>query len=235
MTHSAKLFSQIQTLEVELHQPSVRRDPQRVAALLHEDFEEIARSGLRYDKRQTVAALEMETEHPQIVAEGFTLAKISEGAVLLTYKSFQRNAQGNAIRCTERSSTEVLKLNGLMMGLNIKKDSSLMRLEGEVRKDGQANGGAYPIMQFNIIYIMRTHVVIRGFWRPGLIMGFLLWPTISTHVAHAVERIRFSAGLKPSSFRCRLHCHCRLLLSDTMMFAQKSLNTQCLSPVHFLQ
>ncbi|WP_182074189.1 MULTISPECIES: DUF4440 domain-containing protein [unclassified Serratia (in: enterobacteria)] len=108
MTHSAKLFSQIQTLEVELHQPSVRRDPQRVAALLHEDFEEIARSGLRYDKRQTVAALEMETEHPQIVAEGFTLAKISEGAVLLTYKSFQRNAQGDAIRCTERSSIWML-------------------------------------------------------------------------------------------------------------------------------
>ncbi|HGM6601412.1 TPA: hypothetical protein ACKQCM_000330 [Serratia marcescens] len=129
----------------------------------------------------------------------------------------------------------MLKLNGLMMGLNIKKVSSLIRLGGEVRKDGQANGGAYPIMQFNIIYIMRTNVVIRGFWRPGLIMGFLLWPTISTHVAHAVERIRFSAGLKPSSFRCRLHCHCRLLLSDTMMFAQKSLNTQCLSPVHFLQ
>lgn len=71
MTHSAELFSQIQTLEVELHRPTVRRDPQRVAALLHEDFEEIARSGLRYDKRQTVAALEMETEHPQIFAEGF--------------------------------------------------------------------------------------------------------------------------------------------------------------------
>lgn len=91
----------------------------------------------------------------------------------------------------------MLKLNGLMMGLNIKKVSSLIRLEGEVRKDGQANGGAYPIIQFNIIYIMRTRVVIRGFWRPGLMMGFLLWPTISTPVAHTVERIRFSAGLAP--------------------------------------
>lgn len=100
----------------------------------------------------------------------------------------------------------MLKLNGLMMGLNIKKVSSLIRLEGEVRMDGQANGGAYPIMQFNIIYIMRTHVVIRGFWRPGLIMGFLLWPTISTPVAHAVERI---------------------LLSDTMMLAQKISEHPC--------
>lgn len=114
----------------------------------------------------------------------------------------------------------MLKLNELMMGLNIKKVSSLIRLEGEVRKDGQANGGAYLIMQFNIIYIMRTYVLIRGFWRPGLIMGFLLWPTIPASVAYAVERIRFSTGLQPSSFRCRLHYHCRLLLSDTMMFAQ---------------
>ncbi len=54
----------------------------------------------------------------------------------------------------------MLKLNGLMMGLNIKKVSSLIRLEGEVRKDGQANGGAYPIMQFNIISVIRTCIAV---------------------------------------------------------------------------
>lgn len=31
--------------------------------------------------------------------------------------------------------------------------------------------GAYPVIQFNIIYIMRTLVVICGFCRPGLIHG----------------------------------------------------------------
>jgi len=41
------------------------------------------------------------------------------------------------------------------MGLNIKKDVSLISLEGEVRKDGQ-DTGAYPVILFNIIYIMRT-------------------------------------------------------------------------------
>ncbi|WP_115117085.1 nuclear transport factor 2 family protein [Serratia marcescens] len=109
MTHFAEWLSQIKALEIELHQPTTRCDPKRVAALLHEDFEEIGRSGLRYDKRQTVAALEMETDYPQIVAEAFKLAQISEGAVLLTYKSFQRDAQGRAIRCTERSSIWLLK------------------------------------------------------------------------------------------------------------------------------
>lgn len=33
---------------------------------------------------------------------------ISEGAVLLTYKSFQRDVQGCAVRCTERSSIWLL-------------------------------------------------------------------------------------------------------------------------------
>jgi hypothetical protein len=42
------------------------------------------------------------------------------------------------------------------MGLNIKKDASLISLEGEVRKDGQDNPRAYPVILFNIIYIMRT-------------------------------------------------------------------------------
>ncbi|BEM33095.1 hypothetical protein SMTE5_17880 [Serratia marcescens] len=108
MTCFTELLNLFQTFEVELHRPTVRRDPQRVAALLHDDFEEIGRSGLRYDKCQTVAALEMETDYPPIFAEGFKLAKISEGAVLLTYKSFQRDAQGRVVRCTERSSIWLL-------------------------------------------------------------------------------------------------------------------------------
>lgn len=108
MIHFAEWLSHIQALEVELQQPTTRCDPKRVAALLHEDFEEIGRSGLRYDKRQTVAALEMETDYPQIFAEGFKLAQISDSAVLLTYKSFQRDAQGHAVRCTERSSIWLL-------------------------------------------------------------------------------------------------------------------------------
>jgi len=108
LIHFAEWLSHIQALEVELHQPTTRCDPKHVAALLHEDFEEIGRSGLRYDKCQTVAALEMETDYPPIFAEGFKLAQISEGSVLLTYKSFQHDAQGRVVRCTERSSIWLL-------------------------------------------------------------------------------------------------------------------------------
>lgn len=31
--------------------------------------------------------------------------------------------------------------------------------------------GAYPVIQFNIIYIMRTKMKVCGFCRPGLILG----------------------------------------------------------------
>lgn len=57
--------------------------------------------------------------------------------------------------------------------------------------------GAYPVIQFNIIYIMRTKVMICGFCRPGLIMGFLLRPIMPAPAAHAAELIRFSTGHKP--------------------------------------
>ncbi|USV03272.1 nuclear transport factor 2 family protein [Serratia entomophila] len=108
LTDSTRLLSEIQSLEVQLHQPATRNDVNIVAALLHEDFEEIGRSGQRYDKQQTVAALEMENGHRQIFAEEFKLANVAEGVVLLTYKSFQRDANGKIVRRTERSSIWLL-------------------------------------------------------------------------------------------------------------------------------
>lgn len=68
----------------------------------------------------------------------------------------------------------------------------------------RANPGAYPVIKFNIIYIMRTKVGIHGFWRPGLIHGVSPRPTKSAPVAHAFEQIRFSAGHKPLVFTYRL-------------------------------
>ncbi|RKH22790.1 nuclear transport factor 2 family protein, partial [Corallococcus sicarius] len=81
-------------------QPATRSDITAVSELLHEDFEEIGRSGQYYDKRQTLAALKMETSQTVIFAEGFKLATIAEGTVLLTYRSFHRGAEGDVSRCT---------------------------------------------------------------------------------------------------------------------------------------
>ncbi|MFS7160690.1 DUF4440 domain-containing protein [Serratia proteamaculans] len=108
MTYSTELLVVIQSLEVKLHQPATRSDLAAVSELLHEDFEEIGRSGQRYDKPQTLAALQMESDSAKIFADGFKLAAIAEGSVLLTYRSYQRSADGGVARCTLRSSIWLL-------------------------------------------------------------------------------------------------------------------------------
>jgi hypothetical protein len=100
----APLLSVIQSLEVQLHQPAMRNDANTVGELLHDDFEEIGCSGRHYDKPQTVAALKLERDQPQIFAEEFKLLTIADGIVLLRYKSFQRDADGSIICRAERSS-----------------------------------------------------------------------------------------------------------------------------------
>lgn len=82
--------------------------------LLHDDFEEIGRSGHNYDKQQTLAALQIESGQTPIFSEGFKLAIITEGAVLLTYRSFHRSDDdddGDVTRCTLRSSIWLLSAN----------------------------------------------------------------------------------------------------------------------------
>ncbi|OKP26774.1 nuclear transport factor 2 family protein [Serratia fonticola] len=104
MNDIAQLLPVIQALEVQLHQSVIRNDANIVGELLHDDFEEIGCSGLYYDKQQTIAALKLESGQPQIFAEEFKLVKIADGAVLLRYKSFQRDADGSIVRRAERSS-----------------------------------------------------------------------------------------------------------------------------------
>lgn len=102
------VLAMITSLEMQLHQPATRNNSKIVSELLHDDFEEIGRSGRHYDKRQTVAALEQETGRPVIHAEDFKLAMMTEGVALLTYKSFQRDTAGTITGRTLRSSVWVL-------------------------------------------------------------------------------------------------------------------------------
>ena len=108
LTELAELLAMIQSLEVKLHQPVTRTNASAVDALLHDDFEEIGRSGQCYDKQQTVTTLLREHGQAEIFSEGFMLATIVEGAVLLTYRSFHRSADGVVTGCTLRSSIWVL-------------------------------------------------------------------------------------------------------------------------------
>jgi len=71
--------------ELALLDPAVRRDPERVRALLHPDFVEFGASGRVWD-RNSIAAVTSGTVE-RIAATEFTTARLGPDAVLLTYRS----------------------------------------------------------------------------------------------------------------------------------------------------
>lgn len=71
---------------------------------MREAFFEIGRSGRRYDRSQVVDALINDAPEDKIHAEDFAVTVLSEGCVLLTYRSFTFDAQGEMARPTLRAS-----------------------------------------------------------------------------------------------------------------------------------
>lgn len=92
-----QLFELICHLEVSLHQASTRRSAQLLQQLLHDEFLEIGRSGERYDKTQTVAAL-INEDVEAITAYSFQLALLTKDCALLTYRSEVIDSDGRAAK-----------------------------------------------------------------------------------------------------------------------------------------
>lgn len=93
----------IENLEKELHDPSVRRNPERLNQLLHDSFLEIGRSGEVYDKAQILNSINTEPVHT-VWSDGYTSQKISDGVVLLTYRTAHIGLDNELSRFTLRSS-----------------------------------------------------------------------------------------------------------------------------------
>lgn len=71
--------------ELAVLEPAVRRDPQRVRALLHPDFTEYGASGRIWD-RNSIAAVTSGTVE-RIAATEFRTVRLGPDAILLTYRS----------------------------------------------------------------------------------------------------------------------------------------------------
>ena len=99
-----KLLNQLRDLEITLHQPSVRSDPDRLGQLLHESFIEFGRSGRSYSKADIILQLSSEQQSGTIWSQDFYVVEIADGAALLTYKSGHLDGQGEVSRHTLRSS-----------------------------------------------------------------------------------------------------------------------------------
>ena len=105
MTPPSDLMGDLVALERELHDPAVRRNRARVDALLHGDFEEVGRSGARYTRAETIAALASEgPSRAPITSDGFALTALGAEAALLTYRTAEGLADGSDIRHAHRCS-----------------------------------------------------------------------------------------------------------------------------------
>ena len=107
----SELLGLLRSAEVELHQPSTRRDPAKVGALLHESFVEFGRSGRCYD-RAAILDLVSEEASGEVQAQDFMLAELGPNTALLTYKSAIIDEYGNPRRHSVRSSIWVQTPDG---------------------------------------------------------------------------------------------------------------------------
>ena len=94
----------IRGLAGRLFDPTVRRSPDAVAALLADDFREFGRSGGVHDREDVIRSLAAERpDRPGLTASGYALTILAHGVCLLTYRTVRRG-NGAPDRHTLRSS-----------------------------------------------------------------------------------------------------------------------------------
>jgi len=111
MTHTqdspADLLERLRTLEVELQADATRRNSNRMESLLHPDFFELGRSGVRYTREDVLAEFQSAPALAPVQASDFALALLAEDVALLTYVSAHSRSDGTLERFTLRASVWV--------------------------------------------------------------------------------------------------------------------------------
>lgn len=113
--NASKLLKELRKLEVELHQPEVRSNADRLGVLLHDSFVEFGRSGRSCSKVDIINQLPLEKTSGSVWSQDFLVEEISEGVALLIYKSAHMNESGKLTRHTNRSSLWQLTARGWQM------------------------------------------------------------------------------------------------------------------------
>ena len=104
---STKVLETLIELETSMHRNDIRGDRARMDSLLHEEFTEIGRSGIRYTREAILAEFSKEKPLPKIHATDFALQHLASDAWLLTYRSAHESNDGELHRFTRRSSVWV--------------------------------------------------------------------------------------------------------------------------------
>lgn len=94
---NAMLLETLKALECSLHDAR-RNDREWLERLLHPDFREITRSGVRVDRAETIASLLSEKTTPPVLSSDFELTPVGEGCVILHYRTFHVDGSREALR-----------------------------------------------------------------------------------------------------------------------------------------
>jgi hypothetical protein len=94
--------SQFRELEERLFRVEVRSSPEALAALLAVDFVEFGRSGLAFDRRSVIDALQQERPVERTISD-FSIRRLAENVTLVTYRSARRMEGGQAVHSLRSS------------------------------------------------------------------------------------------------------------------------------------
>lgn len=98
-----QIAAQLFALERELLDPAIRKDRARVSALLADDFIEFGASGRIWTRDAILDLLETENFVPPEVEE-IACRRLSEGVILVTYRTVRFNTDTGQRSTTLRSS-----------------------------------------------------------------------------------------------------------------------------------
>lgn len=107
-----KSFQKLRRREVELHQPAVRSNKESLGSLLHESFVECGRSGRVYTRDSIMRELAEEAPDYTVWSQDYSATELSDGVVLLTYRSAHISPSGTLSRHSFRSSVWQLTEQG---------------------------------------------------------------------------------------------------------------------------
>jgi len=110
----ASLAEQLLECEKKLLDPSLRRNPEKLASLLDDDFVEFGSSGRTYDKKQVLHQLSRQVP-AQVTIEEFRVVELTPSVVLATYRARAESADGKSQKYSLRSSIWVERADGWKM------------------------------------------------------------------------------------------------------------------------
>jgi hypothetical protein len=99
-----RIEDHLKSLEENLVNPAIRRDPTLVAPHLADDFIEFGASGRVFDKASILEDLKNEAPRPASLLTDFAIRELSPTIILATYRATRFNANGEPIIHSRRSS-----------------------------------------------------------------------------------------------------------------------------------